>query len=83
MRVRIEAPLAALVVMAPASAFAVDYLSADQAARMMFPQAERFEPRTLQFDTAQMQALAGQGLAPRAPQMPVRSEEHTSELQSH
>ena len=71
MRVRIEAPLAALVVMAPASAFAVDYLSADQAARMMFPQAERFEPRTLQFDTAQMQALAGQGLAPRAPQMPV------------
>ena len=60
MRVRIEAPLAALVVMAPASAFAVDYLSADQAAHMMFPQAERFEPRTLQFDAAQMQALAGQ-----------------------
>ena len=43
MRVRIGAPLAALVVMAPASAFAVDYLGADQAARMMFPQAERFE----------------------------------------
>ncbi len=36
---------AALVALAPASAFAVSYLSAEQAQKLMFPDAERFELR--------------------------------------
>lgn len=47
--------------LAPTAAFAVDYLSADQAARLMFPDADRFEARELALDAAQLQALAAQG----------------------
>ena len=36
---------AAAVALAPASALAVDYLTADQAAKLMFPEADRFETR--------------------------------------
>ncbi|MFG6489978.1 FMN-binding protein [Roseateles sp. BYS78W] len=38
---------AALVALAPASAFAVTYLSPEQAAQLMFPEADRFESLTL------------------------------------
>jgi transcriptional regulator of nitric oxide reductase len=38
---------AALVALAPASAFAVNYLSPEQAARLMFPDADRFDARML------------------------------------
>ena len=40
--------LAAVAVAAaavPSGAFAVDYLTADQAAKLMFPEADSFEPR--------------------------------------
>ena len=50
----------------PVSAFAVDYLSAEQAARLIFPEAEHFEPHTLSLDAAQLQQLAGLGLRPRS-----------------
>lgn len=39
---------AALVALAPASAFAVNYLSPEQAAKLMFPDADRFDTQTLQ-----------------------------------
>ena len=59
------------LVSAPTSAFAVDYLSVDQAARVVFPQADRFEPRDLVLDAAQLQKLAASGLAPRSARWPT------------
>ena len=58
------ASLASLAV--TTSAFAVDYLSAEQAARLMFPDADRFEAHTIVLDAAQLQALAAQGVQPRS-----------------
>ena len=63
---------AAVVAIAPASAFAVDYLTADQAARLMFPDADRFETREIALDTAQMQKLDAQGIRARSPRWQVR-----------
>ncbi len=55
-------PLAALAVLstAPTSAFAVDYLSAEQAAAVIYPEADRFEARTLTLDAAMLQQLAAE-----------------------
>lgn len=63
---------ASALAMAPASAFAVDYLSADQAARQMFPDAERFEQRDITLDEAQMQKLDAQGVRARSARWSVR-----------
>ena len=68
---RIELAVAA-VALAPASAFAVDYLSAEQAARLMFADAERFETRELALDAAQLGTLAAHGIAPRSQRWSVR-----------
>jgi Na+-translocating ferredoxin:NAD+ oxidoreductase RnfG subunit len=51
----LAAPAAALY--APAPAFAVDYLSADQAQASIFPDAERFEPRELPLEADERRAL--------------------------
>ncbi len=66
------AVLAGAVAAAPASAFAVDYLSAEQAAQLMFPEADRFEPREIALDAAQLQGLAAQGVRGRSARWPVR-----------
>ena len=65
--------LGALITLAgaPTSAFAVDYLSVDQAARVIFPQADKFEPREWVLDAAQLQKLATTGLTPRSARWPV------------
>ena len=65
--------LGALITLAgvPTSAFAVDYLSVDQAARLVFAQADKFEPREWLLDAAQLQKLAATGLAPRSARWPV------------
>lgn len=63
---------AAVCVLAPASAFAVDYLSADQAAKLMFPEAERFEAREIRLDAPQMQQLDAQGVRTRPSRWSVR-----------
>ena len=57
---------------APTSAFAIDYLSAEQAAQLMFPQADAFEPRTLTLDAAQLQQLDAQGVRARSASWAVR-----------
>ncbi|WP_085316229.1 FMN-binding protein [Derxia lacustris] len=41
----------------PTAAFAVDYLTPEQAQKALFPDADSFEPRTLALDPARMQAL--------------------------
>lgn len=51
---------------APASAFAVDYLSAEQAAKLMFPDADAFEVRNLTLDAGQLQQLDAQGIRGRS-----------------
>jgi Na+-translocating ferredoxin:NAD+ oxidoreductase RnfG subunit len=64
--------LTTAVALAPTSAFAVDYMSAEQAAQLIFPQAERFEPRTVAFDAAQLQRLQAAGVTPRSARWQVR-----------
>ncbi|MBI3530015.1 MAG: FMN-binding protein [Betaproteobacteria bacterium] len=63
---------AATVALAPASVFAVDYLTADQATKMMFPEADRFETREIALDTAQMQKLDARGVRARSARWQVR-----------
>ena len=63
---------ASALAFAPASAFAVDYLSAEQAAKLMFPDAERFDSREVTLDAAQMQSLAAHGVQARSARWPVR-----------
>ena len=64
--------LTTAVALAPTSAFAVDYMSAEQAARLMFPQADRFESRTVAFDAEQLRRLAVAGVSPRSARWQVR-----------
>jgi len=71
MRFTLAAAAVASVAVGPTTAFAVDYLTADQAARAMFPEAERFEPREVNLDAAQMQKLAAQGVNARSARWPV------------
>ena len=56
----------------PGGAFAVDYLTADAAARLMFPEADAFESRTVSLDAAQLQQLAAQGVRGRSTSWPLR-----------
>ncbi|MEP6875080.1 MAG: FMN-binding protein [Burkholderiales bacterium] len=57
---------------APTSAFAVEYLSADQAAKLMFPDADAFDTRSVTLDAAQLQQLDAQGVRARSANWPVR-----------
>ena len=64
--------LAALAVLAPTSAFAVDYLTVEQAARQLFPEAERFEERAWALDASTLQKLAAMGVTPRSARWTLR-----------
>ncbi len=66
------AAVGAATALAPATAFAVDYLSAEQAARLMFPDADAFEVRRLTLDAAQLQQLDAQGVRTRSAGWTVR-----------
>lgn len=68
---RVQIALAALAAL-PTGAFAVDYMSAEQAAQLMFPEAERFEAREFTLDAAQLQKLAAAGVAPRSARWSAR-----------
>jgi Na+-translocating ferredoxin:NAD+ oxidoreductase RnfG subunit len=71
--VRVLTTLAVPLALAPAGAFAVEYMTAEQAAKLMFPEAERFEAHALTLDAAQMQQLAARGVAPRSAQWNVQA----------
>ena len=71
MRVLLAAS-AFVVATAPSSAFAIDYLSAEQAATLMFPDADAFEARNVALDAAQLQQLDAQGVRGRSANWPVR-----------
>jgi Na+-translocating ferredoxin:NAD+ oxidoreductase RnfG subunit len=57
---------------APTAAFAVDYLGAEQAAKLMFPDADAFETHNVALDTAQLQQLEAQGVRGRSVNWSVR-----------
>lgn len=71
MRVVLAASVLAMAAV-PTSAFAVDYLSAEQAAHLMFPDADAFEARSVTLDAAQLQQLDAQGVRARSTTWPVR-----------
>jgi Na+-translocating ferredoxin:NAD+ oxidoreductase RnfG subunit len=71
MRVVVVAAAAA-VAAAPTSAFAVDYLSAEQAARLMFPDADAFDIRDVALNAGQLQQLDAQGIRGRSANWSVR-----------
>lgn len=50
-------PLLALVACLPASAFATDYLSVEQAQKLIFPEAGRFEPRDTLLEPALIERI--------------------------
>ncbi len=58
--------LAATLAAAPLSVFAVDYLTAEQAARLMFPDADRFDAQDIALDAAQMRKLEDAGVRARS-----------------
>jgi Na+-translocating ferredoxin:NAD+ oxidoreductase RnfG subunit len=58
--------------LAPTAAFAVESLSAEQAAQLMFPQAERFETRAIALDAEQLRRVEASGVAPRSARWQVR-----------
>ncbi|WP_428423203.1 FMN-binding protein [Methylibium sp.] len=58
--------------LAPAGAFAVDYLSAEQAQKLMFPAADRFETRELALSAEQLRQLEAGGTRARSARWSVR-----------
>jgi Na+-translocating ferredoxin:NAD+ oxidoreductase RnfG subunit len=64
--------LAAASALAPTAAFAVDYLSAEQAAQLMFPQAERFDTRAVTLDAEQLRRIEAGGVVPRSARWQIR-----------
>ena len=73
---RVVLAASVLAAAAPTSAFAVDYLSADQAAKLMFPDADAFEVRSVTLDAVQMQQLEAQGVRARSANWAVRVARH-------
>lgn len=72
MRVVLAGTFAAATMTAPAAAFAVGYLTLDQAARLIFPDADGFEQHELVLDAAQLQALDAQGVRGRSARWSVQ-----------
>jgi Na+-translocating ferredoxin:NAD+ oxidoreductase RnfG subunit len=61
----------------PASAWAVDYLSASEVEALMFPQADEFATANLRFDNAQLQEIGKRaGIPARSAQWGVRVARH-------
>jgi hypothetical protein len=78
-RLTLAGALGAVAAAAPAAAFAIDYLSAEQAAQLIFPDADRFEMRELSLDAAELQALDAHGVRPRSARWPVRVAQHAGQ----
>ena len=72
MRLVLAGTTLAAIAAAPASAFAVDYLSLEQAVQLMFPEADRFDAREITLDVAQLQALDAQGIRGRSARWTAR-----------
>lgn len=60
------------VALAPTAVFAVDYLGAEQAAKLIFPDAERFESQVITLDAAQLRRLDESGVRARSARWTLR-----------
>ena len=76
MRLVVAGTFAAAAAIAPAGAFAVDYLTFEQAAQLIFPDADRFDAREIELDAAQLQALADAGVRGRSARWTARIARH-------
>ena len=76
MRLMLAGTTVAALAAAPASAFAVDYLSLEEAQRLMFPDADHFDSREIALDATQLQALDAQGIRGRSARWTVRIARH-------
>lgn len=65
--------LVAIAAAAPVSAFAVDYLSAEQAQKLIFPDADRFEAVEVTLDAAQLRQLDDAGVRARSAHWTLRA----------
>lgn len=73
MRLTLAAIACVSAATAPTAAFAVDYLSAEQAAQALFAEADRFEQRELSLDAEQLQQLRLAGISkPRSARWSLR-----------
>ncbi|MEO8154027.1 MAG: FMN-binding protein [Rhizobacter sp.] len=72
--------LAAVGLVAPTAAFAVDYLSAEQARKLMFPEADSFEQREINLDATQLQALGSNGTPARSVHWVVQVAKHADNV---
>ena len=63
----------AVLALAPTSAFAVDYMTVEQAAKQMFPDAERVEIRDWTLDGEALQKLTAMGVRPRSTRWMLRT----------
>ncbi len=73
MRLVLAASALAVSAAAPASAFAIDYLNAEQAAKLIFADADTFEARDVTLDAAQSQQLDAQGVKARSAHWSLRA----------
>lgn len=74
MRLVLAASVGAMAAAAvPATAFAVDYMNAEQAARAMFPDADHFEAKQVNLDAAQMVKLESLGVRARSASWTVKA----------
>jgi Na+-translocating ferredoxin:NAD+ oxidoreductase RnfG subunit len=68
--------LAAACVIAPAGAHAIDYMTAEQAAKSIFPAADNFDLGAFKLDSAEMQRLASVGIQSRSVDWSFRIASH-------
>ena len=73
MQIQINAlGVAGLLALAPAAAFAVDYMNLEQAAQLFFPQADRFSDQEWALDVDALQQLSAMGVKPRSTRWTLR-----------
>jgi len=72
MRLALTTAICSVAAMAPSGAFAVDYMTAEAAAKLMFAEADRFELQDWLLDAAQLQAIAALGVKPRSARWQLR-----------
>jgi Na+-translocating ferredoxin:NAD+ oxidoreductase RnfG subunit len=65
-----------VVASAPGGAFAAEYMTADAAARLMFPDADSFDVRSVTLDAAQFAQLDAQGVRGRSANWQVKVARH-------
>lgn len=69
---RLLLPAVSALALAPTAAFAVNYLSAEQAQQQLFAEADRWEQRDWQLDAELLQKLAATGVKPRSARWTLR-----------